>query len=331
MPYTPSPPYLDAELSLAVEAARDAGRIQLDRYERLERIVHKSERDVVTEVDHLCEELILGRVREAFPDDAILAEESGEHVSHRGRGRGPATGAERIWVVDPLDGTVNYANGIPIFCVSIGLVVRGTPVLGVIFDPVRDELFSALAGHGARLDGRPIQHPVKEKLSDLVVSLALPWRGWRGRERRVRSVIRVARTLGSASLSLAYVGNGRFDAFIQPRGLSNWDVAAAGVIAAEGGAVVTDAAGGPWLDMARPSRKVGILAAARQHHAELLRLLASEPGSRSGAARPLRRLHRPARGRLGDDHGRPGGGLRRGRLRGGRRSGRFARGVAGAG
>src|SRR3972149_4752700 len=101
--------------------------------------------------------------------------------STRGPGAHAAEGAERAWIVDPLDGTVNYANGIPVFCVSIGLAVAGRPALGVVYDPVRDELFSAVTGHGATLDGQPIRHPDKERLSDCVISLALPWRGWRRR------------------------------------------------------------------------------------------------------------------------------------------------------
>ena len=263
---------LDVELAVATEAARDAGALQVQRYERLERIVHKGERDVVTEVDHLSEELILAAIRARFPDDAFLAEESGAHRSPAGAD--PTAGQGRVWIVDPLDGTVNYANGIPIFCVSIGLAIDGQPAVGVVYDPVRDELFTAVAGGGAHLDGVPTRHPAKEKLSDCVVSLALPWRGFSRREGRIRREIRVARVLGSATLALAYVANGRFDAFVQARGLSTWDIAAAGLIAAEGGAVVTDATGGPWFDIGRRKRGASTVAAAPAHHARLLELLA---------------------------------------------------------
>ena len=268
------------ELALATDAARRAGAIQMDRYGRLERIVHKSEKDVVTEVDHLSEELILEAIRGAFPQDGILAEESG---SHRGSRRhveptgGPANvpePARRTWIVDPLDGTVNYANGIPIFCVSIALVVGSEPVVAVVYDPARSELFSAIAGWGAWLDGQPIHLPVKDQLSDCVISLALPWRGYARRERRIRRDVRVTRNLGSAALALAYVGNGRFDAFLQLRGLSSWDIAAAGLIAAEGGARVTDASSGPWFDLDRPGRALSVVAAAPTHHQALLAALA---------------------------------------------------------
>jgi myo-inositol-1(or 4)-monophosphatase len=264
----------DAELATAVTAARRAGRLQMERYERLERIVHKSEHDVVTEVDGMSEELIISTIREAYPDDAFLAEESG----HR---HGPPAGEstlnpseQRTWIVDPLDGTVNYANGIPIFCVSIGLAVGGRPVVGVVYDPVRDEMFTAQAGFGAQLDGLPISHPPKENLSDLVISLALPASGWSERERRVRKRIRVARVLGSAALALTYVGNGRFDGFVQAGGLSLWDICAAGLIASEGGATVTTRKGGDWFDMSGKSRSIGLIAAAPRHHSSLMELLA---------------------------------------------------------
>ena len=275
VPDTQTPPAFRAELALAIDLARRAGAIQIERYERLERIVHKGERDVVTEVDELCERLILDGIRAAYPNDAILAEESGAHVSHRGRGRAPDAGADRVWIVDPLDGTVNYANGIPIFCVSICLVARGAG-LGVVYDPVRDEVFSAVTGHGACLDGVPIRHPTKEELRDCVVTLALPYRGWRRRDRVIRRRVRVTRDIGSASLSLAYVANGRFDAFVHSRGLSLWDVAGAGIIAAEAGATVTNATGGPWLDLTLKSRSVAVVAAPPVHHATILGLLTAD-------------------------------------------------------
>ena len=264
----------DDELSIAVDAARRAGRLQMERYERLERIVHKSEHDVVTEVDEMSEQLIIERIRSAYPNDGFLAEESGTIDAIAPAGESVVDPSrQRVWIIDPLDGTVNYANGIPVFCVSIGLVVGGQPVVGVIYDPTRDELFTAQAGRGARLDDQPIRHPEKEKLSDCVVSLALSRKGWSDRERKVRRRIRVARSMGSASLALAYVGNGRFDAFIQSGGLSLWDICAAGLIAAEGGATVTTLDGGPWFDISQPSKSIGLVAAAPSHHANLRELI----------------------------------------------------------
>mgnify|MGYP002336098477 CR=1 FL=1 len=236
--------------------------------------MHKAEHDVVTEVDEMSEQLIIERIRSAYPNDGFLAEESGTTDAIAPAGESALEPSQqRLWIIDPLDGTVNYANGIPVFCVSIGLAIGGQPVLGVIYDPVRDELFTAQAGRGARLDDRPIRHPQKEKLSDCVVSLALSRRGWVTRERKVRHHIRVARSMGSAALALAYVGNGRFDAFIQSGGLSLWDICAAGLIAVEGGATVTTLDGGPWFDIKQPSKSIGLVAAAPAHHVTLRELI----------------------------------------------------------
>ena len=251
-------PHLDLshELNVACEAARQAAAIQMRLYERIETIDFKSEKDVVTEADHRSEEAILATIGAAFPSDAFLAEESGES----------GEAAERLWVIDPLDGTVNYANGIPFFAVSIGLVVEGQPVLGVVLDPTRDELFTAVSGGGAQLDGRPIHHPVDKRMSDAVVSLGLPSKGFGRQYREIRNRVRITRAMGSATLSLTYLANGRFDAYIQWTKLSLWDICAAGVIALEGGAVVTSALGNSWLELGMPSKSIGIPAAAPQHH-----------------------------------------------------------------
>ncbi len=276
---------LDVELALAVDAARHAGRLQMERYERLERIVHKSEHDVVTEVDELSEQLIIHAIRDEFPRDSVLAEESGRTDVVDAEAAVATDAAaqptppfdpleQRVWIIDPLDGTVNYANGIPMFCVSIGLAIGGRPVIGVVYDPARDEMFTAQAGMGARLDGMPIRHPAKDKLSDCVVSLSLPRRGWATRDHNVRRAIRVSRNMGSAALAIAYLANGRFDAFVQAGGLSLWDICAAGLIALEGGVRLTTLDGLPWFDMSRPTKSIALLGAAPDHHQTLLEMLA---------------------------------------------------------
>jgi fructose-1,6-bisphosphatase/inositol monophosphatase family enzyme len=262
----------DRELDFARDLELRAGRILMDRYGRVERVDYKSARDVVTEVDHLSEQLIIDAIKSAFPDDAILAEESGEH--HAIRGEEGAISRGRTWVVDPLDGTINYANGIPFFCVSIGLLLDGRPHLGVVHDPTRGETFCATVGQPATLDGRSIVASDKERLSDFVISLALSGRAVAGRLRAVRMAVRVPRTMGSAALALSYVANGRFDAFVQEGGLSAWDVAAAGLIAECGGAVVSDMSGGAWFDLGRKAQSIGILAAPAPHHRALLELVA---------------------------------------------------------
>jgi myo-inositol-1(or 4)-monophosphatase len=265
-----------ADLAFATDAALRAGAIQMDRYERLERIRRKSAKDVVTEADHLSERLIIAAIRTHGPGDGVLAEESGAH--DLATGTAATAGEGRVWVVDPLDGTVNYANGIPFFCVSIALVVDGRPVAGVVHDPTRGETFAATADGPALLmdratpGGRPITASGKDKLSDFVVSLALAGTAVATRTGAIRKAIRINRSMGAAALALAYVGNGRFDAFIQTTGLSAWDIAAAGLVAERAGARVTDLAGGPWFDLSRRSSGMGVLAAPPAHHAEILAL-----------------------------------------------------------
>ncbi len=288
------------DVAFAREIAERAGLILLERYERVGQIDHKSAKDVVTEVDHLSEELILGAIRDRFPGDGILAEESGEHrgpAVSGGEGaqrrRGSAAKREpapelrpddlaeaaarslahgRTWIIDPLDGTVNYANGLPHFCVSVGLVVDGRPAAGAVHDPMLSETFSATADGPAMLNDAVIHASSKDRLDDFVIAMALGGRSAASRARAVRRAVRVARNMGSAALAMAYVGRGRFDGYVQSAGMSAWDIAAAGLVAERAGAVVTDSNGGPWFDVARATRTFGCVAAPAPHHAELLRL-----------------------------------------------------------
>ena len=144
----------------------------------------------------------------------------------------------------------------------------------MVRDPVRSETFAATADGPATLDGRPIRVSGKDSLADFVVSLTLDGPRLSERLAAIREAIRVTRRLGSSALTLAYVANGRFDAFAQTHGLSAWDVAASGLIAERAGAVVTDASnGGPWLDLSRGTATFGVLAAPPAHHARLLELV----------------------------------------------------------
>jgi myo-inositol-1(or 4)-monophosphatase len=265
------------DVAFAIELARRAGELLLERFEKVERIDYKSAKDVVTEVDHLSEALIINGIRAEHPADGIIAEESGDHVS--GTGDAPTAGVGRAWVIDPLDGTINYANGIPFFCVSIGLVEAGRPVVGVIHDPIRGETFAASDDGPATVDGRAVHASEKTALSDYVVSMSLAGAALIGRSRAVRDAVRVPRSMGSAALALAYIGNGRFDAFVQQGGLSLWDIAAAGLIAERGGARFTDLKGGPWFDVGHKPRSIGILAAPERRHAELLAIVRGKGSS----------------------------------------------------
>jgi len=254
------------ELAFTVATAAAAGVVLMDHYEQLERIDHKSARDAVTEADHLSEALVIAAIRARFPADAILAEESGAHAASEPLVNG------RTWVIDPLDGTVNYANGLPVFCVSIGFVVDGRPMAGVVLDPTRGETFAATSDGPATLNGRAIRASSKDRLSDFVVSLSLSGRSVVTRARAIRREVRVARSMGSGALALAYVGNGRFDAVIQETSLSLWDVAAAGLIAERAGATVTNFTGSDWYDASRPTRTIGVIAAPATFHGRLLEL-----------------------------------------------------------
>jgi myo-inositol-1(or 4)-monophosphatase len=260
------------ELAFATDLARNAGAILTDSYERIQRIDYKSKRDVVTDADYASERAVIDAIKGRYPGDAILAEESGEHA---GVLRDDGSHNGRTWVIDPLDGTVNYANGIPYYCVSIGLVVDDVPTVGVVLDPARDDLYAATVDGPATLDGEPITTSEKETLSDYVISLAVIGRGGLARERRIAPLIRIHRRMGSAALALAYLANGRFDAYIQNGGLSLWDVAAAGLIAERGGAVVTDIAGGPWWNSTLRGPRTSVVAAPAAQHAALLELLGS--------------------------------------------------------
>ncbi len=264
------------DLAFATDLARRAGEILTASYERLERIDYKSKRDVVTNADYASERLVIDAIKARYPADAILAEESGEHA---GVLRDDGMNNGRTWVIDPLDGTVNYANGIPFYCVSIGLVVEDRPTVGVVFDPARDDLYAATVDGKATLNGKPIRASAKEALSDYVVSLAVIGTGGLMRERRIAPRIRIHRRMGSAALALAYVANGRFDAFIQNGGLSLWDVAAAGLIAERAGSVVTALGGGPWWNSSLKGPRSSVVAAPVGQHGALLDLLASVKAS----------------------------------------------------
>ena len=252
------------ELELAIDLAHQAGRIQMERYEHLEDIRAKGPRDVVTEVDHLCEGLVMRAVQERYPSDSFYAEEIGEVAATS------AAKSGRVWIVDPLDGTVNYANGIPFFCISIALAAEGRPVVGVVYDPTRDETFAGAIDGPSLRNGEPIHVGDKELLADLVVTLAVGGRGMVRKRHAAMKSIRAHRSMGSSALTLSYVACGRFDVYAQGAGLSAWDVAAAGLMAERAGATVTTLDGRPWFDLAYPAKKWSCLAASPRNHAAMM-------------------------------------------------------------
>ena len=229
-------------LELAVRLAREAGAIQRERYETDFEIATKSASiDLVTEVDKASEAHIVSGIQAARPDDAILAEEGG------GTDR---EGAAWRWVIDPLDGTTNYAHGYPRFCVSIGVERNDERDVGVVYDPLLDELYTAVRGEGAFLNGRPLAVSKETDFGNALLATGFAYDIRKTREDNLDhfiQVIKQARAVrrdGSAALDLCYVAAGRFDGFWEMK-LHPWDVAAGLLIVEEAGGRTSDMRGGP--------------------------------------------------------------------------------------
>ncbi|WP_218080824.1 inositol monophosphatase family protein [Anthocerotibacter panamensis] len=228
-------------LEVATRAAYTAGKILRDLLGQLKHITEKTPGNLASEADLRCEETILTILKDAYPDYALWAEESGQ------QGSSPYT-----WAIDPLDGTTNYAHTYPFFAVSIGLLVRGVPVCGVIYDPVRDELFSAAQGMGAFVNGAPIRVSRTARLEQslLVTGFAYDRRQVEDNNYRefchLTHLTQGVRRDGAAALDLAYIASGRLDGYWE-RGLSVWDIAAGIVLVEEAGGQVTAYDGGPFV------------------------------------------------------------------------------------
>jgi len=230
-------------LNIAVRAARRAGSI-MNRAALgggLE-VRSKRQNDFVTQVDRAAEEAIIDIVRKAYPEHAFLAEESGET-----KGSG-AAGAEYVWVIDPLDGTTNFIHGFPQYCVSIGVQHRGALAHAVVYDPLKNELFTASKGRGAFLNDRRIRVSKCIRLADALVGTGFPFKElgrmdlYMKHLRTVMSSSSGVRRAGAAALDLAYVACGRLDAFWE-MGLSPWDMAAGALLIQEAGGLVGDLQG----------------------------------------------------------------------------------------
>ena len=224
-------------LNFAIQVARDAGNLLIQRLGAAQ-ISNKGDIDLVTEADIAAEELIIDRIRSHYPLHAILAEESGEAVSiDPGRN-------EWKWIIDPLDGTTNYAHGYPCFCVSIAVEQAGVLEVGVIYDPMRNETFAAERGHGATLNERRIRVSNIEDLNQAMLCTGFPY-DVRARPDFARDFSKftlhaqAVRRDGSAALDLAYVACGRFDGFWED-GLNAWDTAAGALLINEAGGRITN-------------------------------------------------------------------------------------------
>lgn len=225
-------------LSYVENLARQSGAILRAGYDTEHQVGYKGVIDLVTEVDHQSEKYLLGEVQKDFPGHHIFSEESGIIQGND----------EDVWYIDPLDGTVNYAHHIPIFCVSIAYASHGILKLGAVYDPMRDEMFLAERGTGAYLNGRALRvSPVKELQRSLLVT-GFPYNAWDTPQDNFNNFVKFGklsqgvRRLGSAALDLCYVAAGRFEGFWE-MALNPWDVAAGGLIAEEAGARVTSVNG----------------------------------------------------------------------------------------
>lgn len=225
-------------INFAIQIAHDAGNLLAEYFGRSAlKISDKGDINIVTEADLAAERLIVERIKSYYPRHAILAEEAGE-VERSGKDE-----SEWKWIIDPLDGTVNFAHGYPCFCVSIALEHEGQVVLGVIYDPNRDELFAVERGEGATLNSRRIRVSETEDLNRAMICTGFPYdvRERGDFARHFRNFIMNAQSVrrdGSAALDLAYVACGRFDGFWE-EGLNPWDVAAGVLMIEEAGGRVS--------------------------------------------------------------------------------------------
>jgi myo-inositol-1(or 4)-monophosphatase len=244
--------------------ARQAGEILRQGYDKEHKVDYKGVIDLVTEVDHQSENFLLGEVRRDFPSHHIFSEESGIIQGNN----------DHIWYIDPLDGTVNYAHQVPIFSVSIAYASHGTVSLGVVYDPMRGEMFLAERGRGAWLNDRPLQVSAVTELQKSLLVTGFPYDAWNTEQDNFANFVKFAkmtqgvRRLGSAALDLCYVAAGRFDGFWE-LALKPWDVAAGGLICEEAGGRVTNVRG--EADYISPPQSV--VAAAPGIHAKMLEVL----------------------------------------------------------
>ena len=260
-------------MTTAIEAVVKAGALQLEKFGGDLHIDMKGTIDLVTEVDVAVERMFRALIAGRFPDHEILAEEMGGAAS---------APAGPCWIFDPIDGTTNYAHGLPIFCASLALEIDGVAEVAAVYDPTRKELFTAERGGGAFLNGRPIRVSGAERLVDAMLVTGFPY----DVHSRVDEIVglfgdfvgqaRAVRRLGSAAIDLCYVAAGRMDGFWETD-LKAWDIAGGALIVAEAGGVVTDTDGRPFV-----SRGGHVLAANGRIHGAMVEVIRTFRTRRAG-------------------------------------------------
>jgi myo-inositol-1(or 4)-monophosphatase len=262
-------------LATTCDIARAAGAILMEFYHRRVRVEYKGDVDIVTEADRTSEKYIIGELKKHFPDHGVLAEEGGGYEGRSGY----------RWYIDPLDGTTNFAHSFPVFAVSMGLELDGEMVLGVVYDPTRNEMFAAEKGQGATLNGAPMRVSAIPTLKEALVATGFP-----SQRRHVNPNIHFyhqfnmnshgVRRPGSAATDLAYVAAGRLDAFWEFN-LHPWDVAAGKLLVAEAGGTVSDSTGA-----AHTMQSNAVMASNGLLHGQILQEISDIFAGKYGAALP---------------------------------------------
>ena len=266
-------------LGTAIEAAKQAGKFLKNHLGRARDIQRKAgqERNLVTEIDKQSEQIIIGTIKRRYPAHDILAEESGSKEGKRSRYK---------WVIDPLDGTTNFTHGLPVYCVSIAAEYDGELVLGVIYDPNFDELFTAEKGKGAFLNGRRISSSKTPLLKESLLVTGFPYNVAENPGHAVEHFVhflmnaQAVRRMGSAAIDLAYVAAGRYDGFWEVA-LNPWDVAAGALLVLESGGSITDFSGNPFSIY-----KKEVLASNGLVHPQMVELLKSGAGLNGTSPKP---------------------------------------------